>query len=175
MAKNKSLQRRVAEHIAKADAIKVKSAQRRIQRAAKANKPIKAPESLSSYYRKLFREVVKEKKEKAAPAPEPIREPDRQRFDDYFEQPDRADFDFDGVELFKMDAKVELGSSGSKDIRDRTIKHLITADEANRILNAPTAEKAAREFSKIVGYVAEVRDFRNFEFRGKTFDKDFFE
>ncbi len=172
MKAKKTVQRRVAEKIAQAESIKVKSAQRRIQRAAKAGKPVTAPENLSSYYKRLFREVVREKKAapRPAPRPRPVPAPAPEFFPDL-----RVDFDFSGVELFKMKGRFKLGSGKSKDIRDREIKDLVDSEQINEILNAETFGEAAAIFAEKVGYIADVLAIEYFEFRGKKYFPSSFE
>lgn len=168
MANKKTVERKLAELIAKKDAIKTKSAMRRIQRAAKAEKPIP---KLTRRQKQLFAEYQAQRKykaEKSKPVQQPPKEiiPERRR---------RVDFEFQGKQLMKLFGNVEMGSTGSKDIRDRWIKHYVTADEADRVLNAETIEQAIFAFENIVGYLAKVHRPEHFEFLGEYYGVEFFD
>lgn len=171
MATKKTAQRRAAELIAKADSIKLKSAQRRIQRAAKAQKPIVAPKALSSYGRRLFREVVRAKRSDAERKARPTERP--RSYEP--ERIERRKFDYSGTRLMKLKGLVELGSSGSGDLRNRYVNAPVSARLANKILNAEDKQTAIDLFMKAAPYLVDVRSFEHIVFDGETLNEDFFE
>lgn len=165
----KSVERKLAEAIAKRDAIKTKSAMRRIQRAAKAEKPIP---KLTRRQKQYFAEYQAQRKYKAEKQKPIERQPEPQ----FIGEPEqRIDFDFAGTKLLKLYGNVEMGSSGSGDKRDRWIKHPVTADELNAVLNAETIEDAITIYEGIVGYLAKVHRPEHFEFQGEYYGVDWFD
>lgn len=173
MAIKKTAARRAAELIARADAIQVKSAQRRLQRAAKSGVPVKAPEKLSRYGKSLFRKVVEEKRRVYLERSEPVKP---ERFYEPEPEPiERRSFSYAGTRLMKLKGLVELGSSGSGDLRNRYVNAPVTARQANAILNAEDSREAIDLFAKAAPYLADVREFDHFVFDGEFIDEDFFE
>lgn len=175
--KKKSLQQRADELVAKRLGISYRSAQRRRQRAAKSGKAVKAPKSLSDYGKKLFRSAVSETKKAAAAKPKrpkkqvSIRPP----AEEFGEQVDRVNFKFGGLELMKMfGSGIELGSSGSGDIRSRWIRERLGAQAVNEVLNAETIYDAADIFQSFVPYLVSTNTPEKFEFRGVTYGREFF-
>lgn len=168
----KSDRRKLAESIAAKKGIAVKSAMRYLQRVAapEGKQRIKQPRytGFTPYLKKRTRAelgFVTPRKKKAA---EVIREfiP---------EILTRRNFNYDGVRLLKLRGRVELGSSGAGDIRDRFVNVPVNAETANDIFNAEDLQSAIELFQKQAPYLADVVRFDRFEFGGDIFDAGDFE
>lgn len=169
---NKSKERKLAEALAKKNNIKIKSAMRRIQRAVKAEKPIKGITRRQKQYFEEYKAVRKYKeRQKEKPISEPKQQPGPP------EPKRRVNFDFQGTEVFKLYGVMEMGSGKRKgkkaDVRTRWVKDPMTAEEINAILNAETIERAIEIFEHLVGFVAEVHEPEHFEFRGEYYGPEF--
>lgn len=166
---NKSDRRKLAESIARSKGIKVKSAMRYIQRveAPEGKERIKNPRFTG------FSKYLKQKTQKQLTIPK-TREEKRPKLPVYDERlperPRRENYDYSGTRLMKLRGRVELGSSGSGDIRNRTVNATVSADLANRILNADSQAEAIDLFSKAAPYLADVIDFEFIEFGGDVYD-----
>lgn len=153
MARTKTPKRYLAELISRRDGIKVGSAMSRITRAARSGKPLKgATRRQKELFRSLTFEVPVSRKAPKAPV--------------FFE---RADLNFSGRRPMVLTAKVECGSTGSGDIRKRRITALVTADEANEILNADNLADAKALFMEEVPYIADIVRFDSFQIGSEVF------
>lgn len=167
MAK-KSERRILAEAIASQKNIKVKSAMRYLQRieAPEGRERIKAPRFTG------FSESLKRRTRKAAGLVKPrVRKISPVIVPEFFK---RISFDYSGTKLLQMSGRVELGSSGSGDIRDRIVKIPVTAAQAERIFNADSLSESLSKFEEIVPYLEDIKEFRFFRFAGQTYENDFF-
>lgn len=173
MAAKKTTERRAAALISKAEGIKLKSAYRRIQRAAKADKPIKAA-GLSRYGLRLVRSVEREKRA-AAKRPAAAKKTVSKIIEDFGRRVLR--YRFSGKRLMKVFLRALFGSSGSGDRRERWVRENVTAGEANEILNSDTVFDAIEVFNDVLTYmkIVDVEEFHYFEFEGESFGSDHFD
>lgn len=162
----KTEQRRLAELMARQDGIKVKSAMRRIQRAARSEKPIRPPAGISDYAARKFRAVVKKKR-----VEQYVKRPDigrRGRADLSMPAADRFKFDFAESELLTLSGKFEMGSGKKKkDIRERKVNLMVTADQARRLFNS--GKNFENELSKLAPYINKVMDLKGLEINGQNY------
>lgn len=167
--KQKSDNLKVAELISKQTGITVKSAQRRIQRAAKgeAKNPTK---DLTKYAKTKVNKTVK--KIKAVRAEQSVKK-DAKLITDLEKQADAIRAEKEKSEEYKpetetpvlveMTAKFTLGSKG--DIRMRTVRQEMLA---SGILGGSLAE-ALQFFQNEVDYVENIEDFQNVVVNGEKF------
>lgn len=156
MAKPKSQERRLAELISRRENIKVASAMRRIQRAVKADKPLPGATRRQAEIFREIKPIIIQRSRKARRASVP------------FASEVRSRLSFSGTRIMRLFGRVESGSSGSGDIRDRWVTWPVTAAQANKILNAESEREAAEQFAEIVPYVADIVQIQKFQFDGES-------
>lgn len=157
MAKPKSKERYLAELISRRENIKVASAMRRIQRAVSADKPLKGATRRQAEIFRELKPIVAERSRKV-----------RRRFVQAPIVEARERYSFDGTRIVRLFGRVESGSSGSGDIRDRWITWPLTAAQANAVFNADSEREAADALAEIVPYVSEIQQISKITFDGES-------
>lgn len=154
----KSQRRKLAEQIAAEKGIKVSSAMRYLQRVA-------APEGKQRIVNPKYSGVSEKlrKKVKRTIAKTKRRIVEKIPVVDV----DVPLYEYAGTRLLKMYGRVESGSSGSGDIRDRWVNYPVSAAQASDILSADNESDAAERFAEIVPFIAGVESVMKFRFDGE--------
>ena len=170
MKKQKTEKRKLVELVSKQRGIKTRSAYGFVRRA-EIKGSVPKGSGLTKYAAAKLRADIRT----AAPKVQPVKP--RRRGPVQVQETaevERKRLRFEGVKLFKGIGLFRLGS-GFKDVRQRTVRHAMSADDVNDILNAASYDDAAGIFAEKVGYVTEAIELEGFEFDGKTFGPDFYD